>query len=424
MKLYFLYFSTIISACVPIQGNYTSSSNGTVPLTYTDQIYDSNVKTLQLYPTNNISNQTTTPVINISNDNLVLEFDELVEDASTYNVKIYNCTENWKRSTISAMEYLHEYNEFDIQEYEYSLDTDFPYVHYRFSVPKVKISGNYLLVVYRNGNENEIIFTKRFMVFENRLDIIPTQSLNGLVNLSRKNQQIEFFVRYKNYPIDNPRESIKVQLRQNNRWDNLLHGFQPAYIREDIRELEYRFINNSDLFKGGNEFRFFDFRSIKYPGYRIKSIVRQNNEYHVQVANDKIRADLAYSQYKDKNGKFFIFNHDFNNSASSSNYAKVNFSLSDKKIPNNARIYLYGALTNYELSSQYLLQHNEAKKSYELELLLKQGHYDYQYYYSNDSLNYNYIEGNYFETENEYEILIYHRPFGAKTDFLIGYKVL
>ncbi|MDH5366378.1 MAG: DUF5103 domain-containing protein [Cyclobacteriaceae bacterium] len=424
MKYYFLYLLTIVSACVPIQSNYTSSSYNSVNIDFTDKIYDNNIKTVQLYPTNNISDQTSPSVINILNDNLVLEFDEMVEDANTYNAKIYNCTANWKRSNVSAIEYLYEYNEFDIQEYEYSLDTDFPYVHYRFNVPKVKTSGNYLLVVYRNGNENEVILTKRFMVFENKLDIIPAQTINGLVNLSRKNQQIEFFVRYKNFPIDNPRESIKVQLRQNNRWDNLLHGIRPSFIREDVNELEYRFINNSDLFKGGNEFRFFDFRSIKYPGYRIKSIVRENNEYHVQVANDKMRADLAYSQYRDKNGKYFIFNQDFDNSASSSNYAKVNFFLSDKKMPSNAQIYLFGSLTNYELSPQYQLKHNENKKSYELEVLLKQGHYDYQYYYSNDSTDYNYIEGNYFETENEYEILVYYRPFGAKTDLLIGYKVL
>ncbi|MDH5475581.1 MAG: DUF5103 domain-containing protein [Cyclobacteriaceae bacterium] len=424
MKHYSSYFFLLISACVPIQTTYTPSTSSSTTISYIDKIYTSTIKTVQLYPSigRDIEDQTETPVITILDNNLVLEFDDLVENGTSYKAKIINCTANWEKSAINAIEYLHEYNEFDIFEYQYSLDTDFPFVHYQFNVPRVKLPGNYLLMVYKNGNE--ILFTKRFMVYDNRIDVFLAKALNGYTNLSRKNQKIEFFLNYKNYPITNPRESVNVQIRQNYRWDNVMHGIQPAFIREDIKELEYRFINNADLFKGGNEFRFFDFRSIKYPGYRIQKIERYNNQFHVNIASDKVRSDLAYSQYRDNNGNFFIFNQDFINSSTSSNYAKVNFSLSDEKIPDHSNIYLSGAFTNYELSQQYLLTHNETKKMYEIELLLKQGHYDYQYYLANDSIDNNYIEGDYFETENSYEILVYHRPFGAKTDLLIGYKSL
>lgn len=424
-KKLFIYTFIFITACVPVQNNYTTNTTPIEKQFFTDKIYASKIKTVQLYPDGGSAmNQTLTPVIPISRNNLVLEFDDLSQNNSSFRAKIYNCTYNWEKSKLPSLEYLYDYNEFDINTYEYSIDTDFPYIHYRFNIPKVKSSGNYAIVVYRNNNESDIVLTKRFMVYETQVEIIPTEGVNTLNNLTRKNQRIEFFVRYKNYSIDNPRQSIMVQLRQNGRWDNALQGLQPSYVREDIRELEYRFFNTSELIKGGNEFRFFDFRSVKHPGYRVKKMDRVNGEFIIDVDKDKIRSNLAYSQYRDKNGKFYIHNQDFDNPSSTSNYARVNFSLSNNKIPYNSEIYLFGALTNYEMTSNNRLQYNSESKAYELQVLLKQGHYDYQYYSKNDSLNYNYIEGDYFETENEYEILIYHRPFGSRTDLLIGYKTL
>ena len=173
MKHYFIYFFILFSACVPVQSNYTTPINSQIPFELTDKIYDAKIHTVQLFPDNNqVTDQLNPPVINILNNNLVLEFDELVEKATTHKAKIYNCTAGWKKSALNSIEYLYEYNEFDIFEYEYSLDTDFPYVHYRFNIPKVKIPGNYLLKVYRNGNEDDVLITKRFMVFENKIDIV------------------------------------------------------------------------------------------------------------------------------------------------------------------------------------------------------------------------------------------------------------
>jgi len=151
---------------------------------------------------------------------------------------------------------------------------------------------------------------------------------------------------------------------------------------------------------------------------------RENNEYYAEIEKDKLRSDLAYSQYVDKNGKFYIYNQDFNNTNTASNYANVKFSLSSKKIPLDANVYLFGALTNYELISKNKLVYDNDSNQFELEILLKQGHYDYQYYYQNDSITSNYIAGDYFETENQYEILVYYRPFGTRSDLLIGYKAL
>ena len=425
MKFNFIYFLLVFASCVPVQTNTTTSSSNYSNFSTLDKINNNKIKTVQLYPLgNNVEDQTRDAIIQLNNGQLKLEFDDLTENAEAYTVKIYNCDAFWQLSKLTSLEYLSEYNEFDVLDYQYSIDTDHPYVHYQFNVPQVKVSGNYVLKVYKNGTENNIEFVKRFIVYENKIEIIPLASINSLGNLSHKNQMTEFFIHYDNYTLQNPRESLIVQMRQNGRWDNQMLRLQPAYVREDQRELEYRFIYNSEQFLAGNEYRFFDFRSIKYPGYRIQRMKRENNEYYAEIEKDKLRSDLAYSQYVDKNGKFYIYNQDFNNTNTASNYANVKFSLSSKKIPLDANVYLFGALTNYELIPKNKLVYDNDSNQFELEILLKQGHYDYQYYYQNDSITSNYIAGDYFETENQYEILVYYRPFGTRSDLLIGYKAL
>ncbi|MCH5327114.1 MAG: DUF5103 domain-containing protein, partial [Duncaniella sp.] len=60
---------------------------------------------------------------------------------------------------------------------------------------------------------------------------------------------------------------------------------------------------------------------------------------------------------------------------------------------------------------------------YELSLLLKQGAYNYQYLYvapGSERGESGPVEGNYFQTVNEYTVKVYHRPRGGRYDRLVG----
>jgi hypothetical protein len=59
-------------------------------------------------------------------------------------------------------------------------------------------------------------------------------------------------------------------------------------------------------------------------------------------------------------------------------------------------------------------------------LLLKQGVYDYTYVWiDKDGKADDFaLEGSYFETENDYQLLVYYRPSGARWEELVGYKLL
>jgi hypothetical protein len=66
---------------------------------------------------------------------------------------------------------------------------------------------------------------------------------------------------------------------------------------------------------------------------------------------------------------------------------------------------------------------NPETKAFETIQLLKQGAYNYQYLFvptNSNKTTTDLTEGNYYETENEYLILVYHRPFGERYDRLIG----
>ena len=70
-----------------------------------------------------------------------------------------------------------------------------------------------------------------------------------------------------------------------------------------------------------------------------------------------------------------------------------------------------------------------AQGVYTKALFLKQGFYNYDYLTLNsvrrgEDPSLENTEGNYWGTENQYTVLVYFRPFGARADELIGQTTL
>lgn len=401
--------------CVPINQPTDKSTQSIVSkrLFYEDYSYESAIKTVQLTPKGNTM---LSAVTSIGSKTLRLTFDQLTEEADNYRVKIINCTKNWKPSGLNSLEYLTDYNEFDIINYEFSFDTQTPYVHYIFDLPAIKRSGNYLLIVYRSDNTSDIVLTKRLMIVESLVSISPTSSLLGLSNLSTFNQQINFTINYPNYPIENPLSNLSVSLRQNQRDDNQISNLKPSFAREDIQQLEYRFFDHQNTFSAVNEFRFFDLRSLLYPGQNVHSVNRTTIPPKATIALDKPKTNLAYAQYDDNNGQYVISQHLNING----HYTNVTFNLDNQKIGFKGNVYLFGEFTNWRISNKFQMRYDPTNKVYTKEILLKQGYYEYQYLVKSDSIS-SYIEGNHYQAENVYEIFVYYKPYNERSDLLIGY---
>jgi hypothetical protein len=393
---------------------------GQKQLEFSDKSYEDEIRTVMLYPSVGGSrNNLRSAVAPIQNQNLVLEFDDLQAERSNYYVKFINCNVDWSKSSLMDLDFLSDYNEFPITEYDLSSNVSIAYVHYYFQIPAVKLPGNYLLVVYRESDENDILLTRRFMIYSNEATIFQDNLVQGQGTLYASNQQLNFKVNYSRLDIINPMETVHAVIRQNQRWDNVRLNVKPSFIREDKRELEYRFFDQDNLFMAGNEFRFVDFRSLNYPGQNTGRIDRSKRPFNLWVQTDKSREDQAYAIYADLNGNFVIENQDYRDAALSGDYVFVTFTLAVP--PVNGQVYLLGAMNNWSRSGESKMSFRKDRNVYETTLFLKQGLYNYQYWVESDKKNGFQVEGSHYQTENMYEILIYYRPFKPNTDLLIGY---
>ena len=387
-------------------------------LEFIDKSYEEEIKTVQLYPNSgNPQDVFSAPVAPINQNTLVLEFDDLVESHEDYRVRLIHCNADWTQSKLKPLDYLSTYNEFMINQFQYSVDTKIGYVHYTFKLPNVKLTGNYLLVAYRGSNTRDIILSKRFMVYQRKVGIEVTSNKIGLTSVDRRRQKIDFEVRYPQVEILNPQDQVKVVVRQNQRWDNAMFDVQPQFIKDGQRLLEYRFFDRKDNFLAGNEYRIFDMRSIRYPGQNVARVDMDTYPSTAHLMIDKPRSYQAYAQYDDINGDYYIQNTDTGNGEVQSDYLNVVFSLAkDQSL--DGEVYVIGKMNNYS-PTQSMRNGNGNRLEYRT--ILKQGIYNYQYLVKGDTLSRNFIEGDHFDTENEYEILVYFRPLNMPADLLIGY---
>jgi hypothetical protein len=455
MKLNQIIFFVILlfafSHCVPLeqQAGQSSSQNSSVSnarvLKTTDHIYLENIKTVLLYPfTGNklvqqinknglselskgnrmeLPDPVIPPILPITQQNpLVLEFDEIGSDVQSYYTRVIHCNADWSESSLISSQYLDKYNEFFISERNASFNTRLSYVHYKFYVPKVKISGNYIIAVYRNNDVTDIVLTKRFIVYENNISITPQVKFSMNVGERDRKQQVDFVINYGSYDILNPLQNLKVMVRQNHRWDNIINGLKPTFVKDDIRRLEYVYFNGESDFYGKNEFRALEIKSIRFSGINVLKTITEPDKIEVLLKEDRNRNHQAYGLEYDINGKYLIIHYESGDTETQPEYIFVNFFL--KSEPLNGKVYVLGEISNWRSLSDYELTYDETRKGYTGRILLKQGIYNYQYGFlpsGSSIMDEVYFEGSHSVTQNVYDIIAYYRPPGTLTDLVIGY---
>lgn len=421
-KVTILIFALIILfndfSCKKVYAKTKINLTNNVDLEYKDRIYNPNIKTVNLYSDKNIRSKIEPAAINIASPNqLILEFDELYEDARYFQANIIHCNWDWTPSDLRPIEYLNSFNEFEIFEYEYSVYSRIPYTHYTFVLPRVTLPGNYLLVVYNKDNPDELAFSKRFLVYDQIIGIAYSVGESMGIQERRTHQQIDFVLNYNKIDIFNPQSDIKVVVRQNQSWLTAIYNLQATKIDEFKKELEYRPFNLENNFFGGNEFRFFDLNSVIAPGRNVDRVFLKEDRVDAFLLQDKIRKNEFYSIWDDLNGGFIISNIDAQDPRLESDYANVHFFLqSPQKLSTD--VYIFGKLSNYDLLPEFKLEYDNELRGYRGDALLKQGWYDYIYYTPGDPYV---IEGSHFETENDYDILVYVKPQGKTYSILAGY---
>lgn len=398
-------------------------SFGQTELSFTDKAYEPQIKTVLLYPNTNDSLDFLQPAsATFNSQTMLLEFDDLQDNRDNYYAKLIHCNYDWTKSSLADLDFLENYNEYNITDYATSNNTYSRYVHYRWQVPPVKITGNFLVVVYRN-DISDLILTRRMMIYDNQITLTKDNQMAGMANLNTANQQFNFVLNYGDTEIINPSESIHVNMRQNQRWDNAKFNLQPSFVRDADNELDYRFLDDSWQFTGGNEFRFADFRSLNSPGQNTRRLNKSVKPYELDLAPDTPRGDGAYAQYKDIDGNYIVDNLDYGEPTTTGNYIYINLTLK-AETPYNGDVYVVGKFNDYQRTNENKMTYNETKQAYEAKLYVKQGWYDFQYLLDSKKQPSTAIEGSHYETENVYEVAIYYHPFRPNADLLIGYYLI
>nr|WP_319401453.1 DUF5103 domain-containing protein [uncultured Carboxylicivirga sp.] len=384
-----------------------------------------NIHTVQLHKTG--WNQSS-PIIQLNNqEELTLSFDDFAYDTKNYQYSITHCDANWEPSDLMQTEYINGFMPNPILDYQYSFNTTFDYIHYTLAFPnediQLKLSGNYIIKVFELGSEDKPVLTRPFFVSEAKVSIIPQVKYTASSTLRSSMQEIHFTIKHPSFQINNPREDIKVVLQQNGRWDNQMTHLKPLFIRDS--ELIYEH-NREILFDGGNEYRWLDLRSTRFAPEYVESITFHDPHYHYTMYPDRNLAERKYFYHEDFNGKYYIDVREDRDPEIEGDYVYVHFKLPSKEPIFNSKVYVTGALSNWQMDNKNQMEYNALTHMYELSMLLKQGFYNYQYLVQQEGKPYadvSYFEGNYGQTENDYIIYVYYRSFTDNYDRLIGVNV-
>jgi hypothetical protein len=365
-------------------------------------------------------------------EQLELDFDDLDNDYKSYWYTLVHCDALWKPSDLMPMEYLTGFQEEQITNFVYSAGTMQKYTHYKWIFPnsniKINKTGNYLLKVYLDNKKEKLAFTRRFMVFSNKVTITGNVHQGAGADDYMNKQEVDFSILYSSYNITNPFTDMKVVIQQNNRWDNAIYDIKPMFTKAS--ELTFDYDDGTNCFNGGNEFRTVNLKNLKFVTQFTNKIYRDSAlTWHLIQKPEEVKTFKRYSQYPDINGRCLLTVEERDTSMATyvSEYVKVHFSMPyDYPMP-DGNFYVMGNLTDNHYTRQNKMIFNYFKKAYECELYLKQGYYDYQIYFLEDGKlagDETLIEGNHWETENDYTIYVYHRQMGTYYDQLICVRKL
>jgi len=388
---------------------------------YRTVINNQQIKSLQI----KVSGESiSVPVIELNgNKQMEIKFDVLGGGYSRYTYSVIHCNADWMPSSMSQLEYMDGFQGMAIDDFRSSSATTTPYINYRLLLPnddmRFKLSGNYAVNVYDDDNPDEVLFTACFFVVEPIVDIAATVSGNTAIDMNRTHQQVNLSINHRNLPIPHPATDLQVHVYQNNRWDNMVANSKPSVILQN--QVVYKNVREL-IFDAGNEYRRMEFLSNQYNGMGIADIQFHNPYYHVVLHPDLSRTNRAYQYDQDQNGRFFVHCSNCINPDNEADYYIAHFTLAEELLP-GGNVYLNGDFLCNNFHEDNRMEYNRETGQYEKYMLLKQGNYNYQYLFV-PSGEYKGqtgpVEGDHFETENEYTIAVYYRPIGTRYDRLVG----
>lgn len=384
-------------------------------------IFDNRFRTLQV----GLAGRDMLPAVMTlgGNDTIVIGFDELTEDNSYLRYSLTHCDASWRPSPLVYSEYIDGFNEGSVTDFELSEATTVHYVHYRIVIPnddiRIKLSGNYLLKVYREENPDNTLLQARFSVSEDCIGVAAEVTSRTDIDNNDRHQQLKLTVDAGRAGIRDLYSDLKIEVSQNGRLDNVVMLTSPQRVTGDKAYYEHV---RQLIFPAGNEYRRFETSSVTYPGMNVAAITYSEPYYHADLYADVVRAGQPYAYDMTQHGRYRIREYDSSESDTRADYVLTHFALDSRRMT-GYDIYIDGDLGYRRFSPDTRMHYNDELSQYEAVMLLKQGAYNYCYLAvpaGSDRGFTSVIEGDFHQAVNEYTIKVYYRAPGARYDRLLG----
>lgn len=388
-----------------------------------NEIFASNIASLQVVANDNW--QSPLPIITLDGINgdekVNISFDELSHLYHRYSYIIEHCEADWSPSQeLIESDYMEGFASGNtIDEYEQSVNTNTQYTHYSLTIPndrcRPKMSGNYTVTII-DEEDNAQILKACFLVTEQTMKSEMTQTSNTDIDINKSHQQIGMKLNFGSNRVTSPNTQIKTVVLQNGRWDNAVKNVPPQYVKTDGLVWDH---NRKLIFPGGNEYRKFETLDPTHPTMGIERVNWDGNAYHAWTFTDEPRPNYLYDE--DADGVFCIRNSDNVENDTESEYILTHFTLKTSRQP--GEVFINGSMTQDRFDNKFRMTWNENDGLYEAVVPLKQGYYNYQYLTRNvdGSITALPSEGSFYQTENSYQLLVYFRGQGERTDRLVNY---
>ena len=386
---------------------------------FSQSINPDNVKSISFQKQN--ENKFSNIFVGTINEKFSLSFDILSGLEHDLYYVIEHCDFNWEKSQLIKSEYIQGFDDVKIDNYSSSFNTYQIYTHYNISFPNsntsFKKSGNYIIkIIDEYGDE---IFRRKFILYENLVTVQTEIKRSREIEFINEKQVVNFEINPINIQLNNPSKTVKVKVFKNNELNYSIDNIKPQYNMG--RKLIYKY-DKELSFWGGNEYLFFENKFVRNTSINIRGFDLEDI-YSNFLYEDFSRKNRKYTYNPDINGGFLFNVNNSSNAEFEADYVNIHFYLQKPQAFDlENKIYVVGDFNNYQISDEYLMEYNSRYNLFELVLKLKQGFYNYKYIAVNQEkkIIHGEISGNFDETENEYNVIVYYRNYGERFDRVVG----
>ncbi|MCB4799615.1 type IX secretion system plug protein [Neotamlana laminarinivorans] len=358
------------------------------------------------------------PIVELG-ESIEISFDALNGDEEDYYYKIEHFNHDWTPSQLMKPEFLEGFDNQRIRNYENSYNTYQIYSHYTLTIPNqftksLKVTGNYIISIF--NNDDELVFSRKFMIYENKANVGVTLKRSRDLAFINEKQRVEILIDPK-ITLTNPKQTVKAVIIKNNNLKTAITNIKPQFTVGT--QLMYRY-DKETSFWAGNEYLYFENKDTRAANTGVQYI-ELKNLYHSYLYTNTPRNNIPYTYFPDINGNYTVLNLDAKDSDIEADYVWVHFSLKATENLKNKAIYVYGNFNNFSIDNNTKMNYDANQNIFYKTLLLKQGFYNYKYVsQEKTTLNEGIVSGNFYQTENNYKVIVYYRNLGARYDQIIG----